>query len=252
MGRFNGAARFKGQGVLKTERVQRKENVQSEEVTYHLISLAISLPRIIFQPVVHVCKQTQWFVTGPSTNRAKGLSVSQLTAADVWHAMSVIVTATCKQNVDVQGWSGQYKAECSCHAPGPHSPSPFSLLYSDLMTLALPKRLKRFLTLSWYQPAVPIFTTLQKAATASHSSEECRGQWQLIKAQRSHRSHIRNPQILAQCFVTFVAGLANWAIDIITLWHCTYTETWSLSHLTFKCDPIFSWFWVCITWPLIS
>ena len=40
------------------------------------------------------------------------------------------------------------------------SPSPFSLLYSDLITLALPKRLKRFLTLSWYQPRVPIFYTL--------------------------------------------------------------------------------------------
>lgn len=50
------------------------------------------------------------------------------------------------------------------------SPSPFSLLYSDLITLALPKRLKRFLTLSWYQPAVPIFTTLHTTLTISLAS----------------------------------------------------------------------------------
>lgn len=40
------------------------------------------------------------------------------------------------------------------------SPSPFSLLYRDFITFALPNRLKRFLTLSWYQPRVPIFNTL--------------------------------------------------------------------------------------------
>lgn len=39
--------------------------------------------------------------------------------------------------------------------------SPFSLLYSDLITLALPNRLKRVRTLSWYQPNVPIFRSLQ-------------------------------------------------------------------------------------------
>lgn len=102
------------------------------------------------------------------------LCVWRLTAADVGHTLSIVIPTT---------WTGNRTFVSITHSlalqlkvdeglpmvhrasppvlVAPHSPSPFSLLYRDLITLALPKRLKRFLTLSWYQPAVPIFTTLQ-------------------------------------------------------------------------------------------
>lgn len=69
------------------------------------------------------------------------------------------------------GAEGGYSARCWRGSDASaDSPSPFSLLYSDLITLALPKRLNRFLTLSWYQPAVPIFTTLHTTLSISLES----------------------------------------------------------------------------------
>lgn len=64
--------------------------------------------------------------------------------------------------------------------PNPHSPlsslsdplaSPFSRLNRDLMTFALPKRLNRVRTFSWYHSNVPIFRTLQKRKWDSVSSD---------------------------------------------------------------------------------